>query len=77
VKLGAGVRAYQFVAPQRRVTVLWREKGAGDVILPVRPGKVALLNREGAAQPVAVDRGRIKLHLTGSPVYVQEGQVPR
>ena len=72
VKLGAGVRAYQFTASQRRITVMWKEKGEADVTLPVRAGKVTLLNREGVAQPVQVDHGRVKLHLTGSPVYVQE-----
>jgi hypothetical protein len=51
---------------------MWKEKGEADVTLPVRAGKVTLLNREGVAQPVQVDHGRVKLHLTGSPVYVQE-----
>jgi hypothetical protein len=73
VKLGPGVRAYRFLAPQRRVTVLWAEKGTADTSLLVRPGQVTLINRQGATQPVAVDRGQVKLHLTGSPLYVQEG----
>ncbi len=72
VKLGAGVRAYRFAAPQRRVTVLWMEKGEGDVTLPVRAGKLTLLNLQGDPQPVQVDHERVKLHLTASPVYVRE-----
>jgi len=70
--LGEGVRAYRFTGPGRRVVVAWAEKGETDVELPVRPGRATIVDRAGAARSATAEAGKLRLRLTGSPVFVRE-----
>lgn len=70
--LGEGVRAYRFTAPGRSVVVAWAEKGERDVVLPVRGKRVTVVGRSGEERTADAPGGKLKLRLTGSPVYVRE-----
>jgi hypothetical protein len=72
VALGPGLRAYRFEGPTKRVTVAWAEKGEADAELPVRAARVTVVSRSGKAEEATPRRGRLPLHLTGSPVFVRE-----
>jgi len=72
VDLGEGVRAYRFVGAGRRVVVAWAVKGEADVELPVGPRQVSIVDRAGAAQSVTPKAGKLRIHLTGSPVFIRE-----
>ena len=76
LKLGTDVRAYRFVSPTRRVTVLWAEKGEAEVALPLAAARATLINVQGGEQPLTVAARRVSLHLTGSPLYVREELAP-
>jgi hypothetical protein len=59
------------------VDLLWRNSGAEVATLPIEPGATAtLLNRDGAARPLAVEGGVARLSLGESPVYLRRALAP-
>lgn len=66
------VRAYRFAGLRRRVTVAWTTSGEADIEVPVTGDNLRLIDRMGRSTPVPVVKGKARLHLTGSPVFLRE-----
>jgi len=72
IRLGAGLRAYRFEAPERNVTVAWAENDTRAARVPVKAPTVAVIDRTGASRTVETADGALNLELTGSPVFIVE-----
>jgi hypothetical protein len=72
VSLGAGLRAYRFAGERGTVVVAWAEKGESEAELPWPMARAEVVDRNGTARELAAADGRLRLRLTGSPVFVRE-----
>jgi len=64
-------------ADNYHIDLLWRNSGTEIAALPLEPGVTAtLLNRDGAALPLAVEDGVAHISLGESPLYLRHALAP-
>ena len=66
------VRAYEFRAPGRKVTVAWCCEGSETVRLPLTASSAEIVNIVGVSRQLQARGGGVQLNLDGNPLYVLE-----